>query len=42
MQLQKRKDIVGMEKYGNGRKRKKEREGRKDREEEGIMITITY
>lgn len=24
MQLQKRKDVVGMEKYGNGRKRKKE------------------
>lgn len=36
MQLQKRKDVVGMEKYGNGRKRKREER------EEGIMITITY
>ena len=41
MQLQKCKDVGEMEKYGNGRKRKKGGGGRRGREE-GIMITITY
>lgn len=40
MQLQKRKDIVGMEKYGNGRKRKKEGEGRRDNDNYYLLRMI--
>ena len=35
--MQKRKDIVGMEKYGNGRKRKKEDWKKKERERKKLI-----